>query len=155
MGEIKRSKENILTSCYKLHSSLHFIIETFKIEGLILRIYWTSHWRCSGKKVFLEITVYIFENFLKIALKLPCESVVKIPKKYLWRSSVLVNLQASSIQFDYKRTFSEIFFKGFHRIFQNTYFVEQLSLAASGSIIYALSITDQLWLYNVSFNIYI
>ena len=87
MGEIKRSKENIFASYYTLHNlyySLHFTIETFKIEGLILRIYWTSHWRCTGKKVFLEITVYIFENFSKTALKLPCESVKnpwKIPVK--------------------------------------------------------------------------
>ena len=42
------------------------------------------------EKVFLEITVAIFENFWKIALKLPCESVVKTPKKYLGTSSVLV-----------------------------------------------------------------
>ena len=31
--------------------------------------------------MFLDITVVILENFLKIALKLPCESVVKVPKK--------------------------------------------------------------------------
>ena len=43
-----------------------------------MRIYWISHWRCSWKKVFLEITVDISENFLKIALKLPCDPVVTI-----------------------------------------------------------------------------
>ena len=35
------------------------------------------------KKMFLEIAVAIFKNFFKIAVKLPCESVVKIPEKYL------------------------------------------------------------------------
>ena len=35
------------------------------------------------EKVFLEITVAIFENFWKITIKLSCESMVKTPKKYL------------------------------------------------------------------------
>ena len=37
----------------------------------------------------------IFKNFFKITVKLPSESVVKIPEKYLESSSVLVNLQGS------------------------------------------------------------
>ena len=45
---------------HNLYQSLHFIIlKRFKIAGLILRIYRTKHWRCSGKYVFLEITIAI------------------------------------------------------------------------------------------------
>ena len=40
-----------------------FLIKT---KGLILKIYWSSHWSCSGKNVFLEIDVAIFKNILKI-----------------------------------------------------------------------------------------
>ena len=85
-GKMKRNKENILVLYHTLHifyQSLNFIIETFKIEGLILRIYRSSHWRCSGRKGVLRNS--FLPNFLKIALKLPCESVVKIPKEYVWR----------------------------------------------------------------------
>ena len=53
----------------------------FKIEDLILRFTEAVTGGVLGNKVFLEITVAIFENVLKINLKLPCESVDKIPKK--------------------------------------------------------------------------
>ena len=61
-------------------SLLIFFMKLFKIEGLILRIYCSSHWKCSGEKMLLEIAVAIFKNFLKITLKLLCESVVKTPE---------------------------------------------------------------------------
>ena len=38
------------------------------LELKILRIYWSSHWKCSGEKVFLEIVVAIFKKFLKITV---------------------------------------------------------------------------------------
>ena len=35
------------------------------------------------RKVFLKIATAILKNFLKVAVKLLCESVAKIPEKYL------------------------------------------------------------------------
>ena len=96
-SKIKRNIENVLVLYCKLHNlyqSRHFFI---KIEGLNWRIYWSSNSKCLGKTVLLEVAVAIFKNILKITVKLPCESVVKIPKKYLWRSSVLVNMQGSGV----------------------------------------------------------
>ena len=81
--KIKNNKENVLVLYHKLHNfyqSLNFLLKPFKIKGLLLRIYWSSHWKCSGKKVFLEIAVAIFKNFLKITVKLPCESMVQVPE---------------------------------------------------------------------------
>ena len=86
LSKIKSNKENVLVLYRKLHNfyqSLHFLLKSFKIEGLVLRIYWSIHWRCSVKKVFLEIAVAIFKNFLIITLKLPSESVAKIPENIL------------------------------------------------------------------------
>ena len=64
-------------------SASPFILQLtlFKIEDLILRFTEAVTGGVLGNKVFLEITVAIFENVLKINLKLPCESVDKIPKK--------------------------------------------------------------------------
>ena len=56
-------------------------IKLFKIEGLTLRIYGSSRWRCPRKKVSLKTGLAISKNFLKITIKLPCESVVKIREK--------------------------------------------------------------------------
>ena len=87
LSKIKSYKENVLVLYHKLHNfyqSLDFLYKPFKIEGLVFRIYRSSQWGCSGdKKIFLEIAVAIFKYFLKITLKLPCESVVKVPEKYL------------------------------------------------------------------------
>ena len=88
LGKVKRNKKYILVLYHELHNfyqSLHFINETlsnwrFNSENLLkqpLKVF--------RKKVFLEIAAAILKNFFKIAVKLPCESVVKIPEKYLWR----------------------------------------------------------------------
>ena len=89
LGKVKRNKKYILVLYHELHNfyqSLHFINETlsnwrFNSENLLkqpLKVF--------RKKVFLEIAAAILKNFFKIAVKLPCESVVKILEKYLWRS---------------------------------------------------------------------
>ena len=89
LGKVKRNKKYILVLYHELHNfyqSLHFINETlsnwrFNSENLLkqpLKVF--------RKKVFLEIAAAILKNFFKIVVKLPCESVVKIPEKYLWRS---------------------------------------------------------------------
>ena len=80
LSKIKSNKENVLALYRKLVLASLFLI---KIEGLTLRIYWSSHWRYSRKKVFLEIAAAIFKNILKTTLKLPCESVVRIPEEYI------------------------------------------------------------------------
>ena len=69
------------------YQSLKFLLKLFKTEGLILRIYWSSHRRCFGKNVFLEIAVAILKNFLKITVKLPCESGQNTWKIYVKKSS--------------------------------------------------------------------
>ena len=83
-SKIKSNTENVLVLYHKLHNfyqSPHFfLMKLFKIEGLILRIYCSSHWKCSGEKMLLEIAVAIFKSFLRITLKLLCESVAKTPE---------------------------------------------------------------------------
>ena len=57
------------------------LLKFLKIEGLIL---WITEAATGGVlEKDVEIAVAIFKNFFKIAVKLPCESVVKIPEKYL------------------------------------------------------------------------
>ena len=68
-SKIKSNTENVLVLYHKLHNfyqSPHFfLMKLFKIEGLILRIYCSSHWKCSGEKMLLEIAVAIFKSFFK------------------------------------------------------------------------------------------
>ena len=49
------------TSC----TSLFILFLKLKNEGLISRVYRNSHWRCSGKNVFLEIVVVVFKSNCK------------------------------------------------------------------------------------------
>ena len=120
LGKTTRNKENMLVLYYELHNlyqSLHFIIlKRFKIAGLILRIYRRKHWRCSGKYVFLEITIAI------------------LPVKKFSFSKFAGLLCVTWLKMNYFTNF----FKAFNHIFQNTYFSKNLSLAASGVPLHSL-----------------
>ena len=73
----------------------------------------SSHRRCSGKKVFLEISQNSKEN--------NCV-----------RASFLIKLQAKACNFIKKETLAQVFSCKFCKISKNTFFIEHLSVAAFG-----------------------
>ena len=91
------------------------------------------------KKVFWKIAAAIFKYFLKIAVKFP----VNLRSTYLRNTCNKVETKMN-----WKWTSSQVFFNGFDYIFQNTYFSEHFSLAAS-ECTYLSLFADQWRLYNV------
>ena len=87
LSKTKSYKENVFVLYHKLHNfyqSLDFLYKPFKIEGLVFRIYRSSQWGCSrDKKMFLEITVAIFKNNVKVAMWICGKSTWKISVKNL------------------------------------------------------------------------